>query len=70
MNHTMSSMVMMENDCHTMIIVWSYYEQHVGDYDYSMIEHVRKFPKIRLSPSGAHVLVVGLVKCDTMYLTR
>ena len=43
---------MMENDCHSMIIAWSYYEKHVGDYDHSIIEHVRKFSKSRLSTSS------------------
>ena len=43
---------MMENNCHSKIILWSYYEKHVGDHDHSRVEHVRKFPKIRISSSG------------------
>ena len=50
---------MMENDCHT-----------VGDYDHSMIEHVRKFPKNRITPSGSmnHFINVLFHTVDSVLL--
>ena len=41
-------MVMMEDDCHAKILVLTFYDKHIGDYDQSMIEHDRSFPNIRL----------------------